>query len=238
MTKALLITVFAALAVSTPAHATSVFLVPHQDDEVISMGAAIAQAALEGETIIVVRVTGGCPYRWRPMRVFHLTRKGCRAARTREMRASLKRLVPEPGLLTFVGWGYPAGKITDDVARAVIARAAGLWPDATMWTTSRFDGHADHSALGRALADANIGGRQAVQPASWLPDTVAQGQWVEADEVVSLRVRKAALAYKYKSRRGHRRTWRYGIGWRSVGQTHLAYTMVDQRGLWVPQEAR
>lgn len=127
----------------------AVFLVPHADDETLTMGPAIEEHVNAGAHVIVVLVTDGHASAAR-----HLTGLSVEefsAARDREFLAACAALgVPE----TQVFFAHcPDGGLSPELARAVVATWIGLFPAGRFRTMTWTDGHRDHAALGSALRE-------------------------------------------------------------------------------------
>ena len=233
----------AAPAASTCRH---VFLSPHQDDEVLTMGAAL-RARVEqagpgsvgvarfttGERSTVRARFGGRGFvpagRTTPYvneRIAASTRL-FRFARDREFTAAARVLgVPAaniyldrlPGWARIPDWNTPdrGDEIRSGAERFVDAAIARFGPDAAYATTSDVDPSADHNALGRALRDRADDVRSV---AFYYP----QYQLSLLPEDVELSVESAAgrgvlrrAAAEYGLFKPA--AGRYGIGWLSAGR--------------------
>lgn len=156
-------------SMAAPAGTTEpvVFLVPHADDETLTMGPAIERAVAEGHHVVVVLVTDGRASSARELT--GLSVEEFSAARDREFLAACAALgVAEEQV--FLAHCVD-GALTPDLARSVVATWTGLFPAGRFGTTSWTDGHRDHAALGaalRELAPATTGEvRFYVKPDEW-----------------------------------------------------------------------
>ncbi|NAZ83072.1 hypothetical protein GTR02_14730 [Kineococcus sp. R8] len=156
-------------SMATPAgvDAPVVFLVPHADDETLTMGPAVERAVAEGRHVVVVLVTDG---RASGARAFTgLPVEEFSAARDREFLAACAALgVAEEQV--FLAHTVD-GALTPGLARAVVGTWTGLFPAGGFRTTTWTDAHRDHAALGAALRDLapTTGGdvRFYVKPDEW-----------------------------------------------------------------------
>jgi LmbE family N-acetylglucosaminyl deacetylase len=142
--------------------APAVFIVPHQDDEVLIMGSAIQAHLAANRPVYVVLVGDGTKSGVRGILDNHygisLTTAQFGAARDREFAASAALLgVPENHVIYE---HKPEGGITDAVASEVIdGLIARFGPDATYMTTSWLDIHPDHRTLGNVLNNRAVYGK-------------------------------------------------------------------------------
>lgn len=126
-----------------------VFLVPHADDETLTMGPAIERAVDEAAHVVVVLVTDGRASAARELT--GLSVEEFSAARDREFLAACAALgVAEEQV--FLAHCVD-GALTPALARSVVATWTGLFPAGRFRTTSWSDGHRDHAALGAALGE-------------------------------------------------------------------------------------
>ncbi|GAB7193041.1 PIG-L family deacetylase [Kineococcus sp. NUM-3379] len=127
----------------------AVFLVPHQDDETLTMGPAIEEHVNTGAHVVVVLVTDGKASGAR--RLTPLTVEEFSAARDREFLAACAALgVPEEQV--FLAHG-PDGALRTELARHVVGTWVHLFPAGRFRTTTWTDAHPDHAALGVALRE-------------------------------------------------------------------------------------
>lgn len=168
-------------ASSLPASANSganmsFFFVPHQDDDVISMGLAIAQATRAHRQVYVVEVTDGAQtqalakinyrinlidQRQPKKRLVPLTHATLAAARNREQRAALETLgVPASHIVVESQVGHPGTAAqpyftVDEPSYREFVRLltsyVNRYPKASFNTMSWLDLHPDHYHLGYAL---------------------------------------------------------------------------------------
>lgn len=138
-------------SMAAPAGTTApvVFLVPHADDETLTMGPAVERAVDEGNYVVVVLVTDGRASAARALT--GLSVEEFSAARDREFLAACEVLgVPQEQV--FLAHCVD-GELGPALARSVVATWTGLFPAGRFGTTSWTDGHRDHAALGAALRD-------------------------------------------------------------------------------------
>lgn len=151
-----------------PGETTSIWHIPHPDDETIGMAGALAAEAAAGRRNIVVFYTNGeasdvrlvlnglvyCTLHGR----YHdpdeegyepLDKAAFTRARLRETQAALARLGVAPEDVLNVG--LPDGRVTVDAAYEVMRTLDELFPHAAHRTTALTDPHPDHRNLARAL---------------------------------------------------------------------------------------
>jgi len=143
----------------SPRHVDLVFT-PHPDDETLSLGVWIANAAARGDRVIVVALSDGRSTGALPKVEARLGRPVSRdeiaAARLRELRAAATALGVAPADVypaRLDAEGSPGGsRVTEPEAAAVIQAFAERFPDATSATMSWVaEMHPDHLSAGRAL---------------------------------------------------------------------------------------
>jgi LmbE family N-acetylglucosaminyl deacetylase len=136
----------------------AIFLTPHQDDESLTMGAAIKQHVLAGREVIVILLTdGGASGVCKTM--FGTTeqdRADCVAERDREFTDAVTAqgatpVIPEDRMVD--------GTLTGAYTAEVIRKYALMYPNASFKTLSEYDSlHPDHRAAGRGLYAAYLWG--------------------------------------------------------------------------------
>lgn len=169
------------VAVATPAQAftgtPAVFFVPHQDDEVLSMGSAIREHVLAGRQVWVVLLTDGsssvqCAQQY-------ATRAECTAERDKEFNAGVTSMGANP---TIRGDRMVDGTLTAAYVQSVVEEYYNYCPagvcqykSASFKGTSEFDANVDHKAVGAGLraAVANSDKRFYISPAEWAGHTGA-----------------------------------------------------------------
>lgn len=141
-----------------PAAPTSVFVVAHQDDELVGMGATLRKHTNGADHVVVVVATDGSAtgavrkigaklgVDWTTISKAELT-----AHRDAEFMASCAALGADECLVAPAGLRMPDRGLTDAGADAIMAWAMATWPGAKIKTHSYLIGHTDHQALGRAL---------------------------------------------------------------------------------------
>lgn len=212
---------------STVAPTPAIYFVPHQDDEVLSMGADIAAHVAAGRRVILVLVTDGGASGARAtlckVKAVCLTVPEFVAARDREFATSAAALGVRPTDVFYEG--KPDGKLTVADARAVIASWAARYPGSSLKTMSPHDAHPDHRALGEALRSLRAAGvttdaRFMQSRLYWTPMPVS-GRFVAG----SPRVGAAANAYRvYDPAAG-----RYAIGWTYSVPSQFTRLVADPR---------
>lgn len=144
------------------ASTTEVFLIPHQDDEVLTFGPVIATlAAAKHEVWIVSYTTGANSNECLPSvagvctaeRLRGLPEAAFVARRDRELAASAARLgVPANRVLLTLAGPRPADrKATTAYLDEVVEAALTRWPAATFYSMSFVDQHPDHRGMAAAL---------------------------------------------------------------------------------------
>lgn len=153
-------------APAQPAHAraiyqpAAVFFVPHQDDETLSMGAAIAAHVAAGRDVRVVLLGDGTESGVRPalctQQSICLTEAAFGAARDREfLRATTALGVPESHIYFEHAKEGQLRYVVGPIIDKYIAR---FGPRATYSTMSWLDAHPDHYALGYTLNNRAVRG--------------------------------------------------------------------------------
>ncbi|MFE8644580.1 PIG-L deacetylase family protein [Sphingomonas sp. NCPPB 2930] len=137
-----------------------VLVAPHPDDEVLALGATLAQLSARGHAVHIYAVTDGegshpRSAEWTPERL--------RSERPLETERALARL----GLrATVERLGLPDGGVADH--EKALALRLQLRSDDTVFVTWRHDGHADHEACARAtLAAARASGAHCIEFPVW-----------------------------------------------------------------------
>lgn len=128
------------------------FFVPHQDDEVLQYGAAIAEHVAAGRTVWVVLLTDGgssvqCGIQYPG------NRPACVAARDQEFTNGVTAMGGHPVIRTDRAID---GKLTQVYAKAVIMNYYPNYPNSSFKAPSEFDGSTDHSYVGKALRSTGI----------------------------------------------------------------------------------
>jgi hypothetical protein len=143
----------------------AIFLSPHQDDESLTMGAAIRDHVLAGRTVYVVLLTDGgssgvCD--WDP---FYGDKAACTAERDKEFTNAVTKMGATPIIPTFIASGNSTaravdGSLTGTFTANVIRYLAGVYGTNTSFKTmSEYDSiSADHAAAGRGLYAAYLWG--------------------------------------------------------------------------------
>ena len=154
-----------ASAHSAPPAWPAVYLVPHQDDETLVMGASILQHVEAGRQVWIFLATDGSATQ--ACKTLGLSPAACTAERDREFRAAARSLgVPDSHVRIATrpdGSRYRDGSLTYSDARAILSwavntvrRANAGSPRMSVKAPSWTDDHPDHAALGAALRDASV----------------------------------------------------------------------------------
>ncbi|GAB96441.1 LmbE family N-acetylglucosaminyl deacetylase [Kineosphaera limosa] len=212
-----------------------VYLVPHQDDEVLSMAASIRRmvgrsgAACVHLVLVTDGISSGARTSmargWVPVggsgvvRV-SLTPAQFGAARDREFRAAAARLgVPAANVHLGLPKAPRVPALTPAASRQIVSAAIDRFGTRAGYTTmSDSDPLADHRNLGTALRQ--VGATRKVSSTSFLyppyrmPAPRQLSPTVATNDADRIAIRQAAAEYgRYDPRAG-----RYGIGWVSVPQ--------------------
>lgn len=127
-----------------------VVVAPHPDDEVIGCGGILAAAAEQGNPLVLIAVTDGeACYPPTP----GCSRQQLAAMRRAESVEALRRLGNLPAAIHRLG--LPDGGVRDHMQVLTQQLRRLLQPGDIVITTWRHDGHADHDAVGQAVADAS-----------------------------------------------------------------------------------
>lgn len=122
------------------------FFTPHQDDEVLSMGAAIKEYTDAGRPVFVVLLTdGGSSQYCIPQ---YGTRAACVAERDKEFTQGVQSM---GGIPIIRSDRMIDGTLTVAYAQRIIALYHANYPNASLRTMSQYDASPDHSNLGKAL---------------------------------------------------------------------------------------
>ncbi|RDW19731.1 PIG-L family deacetylase [Oceanobacillus chungangensis] len=144
------------LPVSVSANAGSTFyLVPHQDDELLTFGVSILRHLEVGHDVHLVLMTDGqssaAIKSVNKKLKKNLTKKEFSAARTKEFKASAKALgVPEKNLHFY---NYVDGKLKVGDVKKMVKEIQKKYLKARFKTMSYYDAHADHANAGKALQE-------------------------------------------------------------------------------------
>lgn len=157
-----------------PVGKTVLAFVPHQDDELLTMGAAISQYAAAGYDVHVILCTDGASSYVRTLLKngqscdFHsgthsytLSSGDFTAARDREFVDSCKALGIPTQNMHVASPRALDGSLTQDEAQAIVTSYLDRYPDAEVWATSPRVGdgqNADHRTLGEAVQKMSDGG--------------------------------------------------------------------------------
>ncbi len=183
---------------------TVVIYVPHQDDELLSMGILIAGHVTAGDDIEIVLLTDGSASSARSLVDGRLARLGLPplsvgdfvAARDREFLAGLAALGIPASHVHRVG--RMDGMLTGAEVRTTVERMASSFPGALHITTSLADRHSDHRAAAQGLAEARVGGSRAwaVARPSWPAGPAPVGCVFLADPSAGASLARAAAEYR------------------------------------------
>ena len=150
------------LTLATPAQAVNTspnyafFFTPHQDDEVLSMGAAIQAMTNAGRPVYVVLLTDGgssqyctknnAPLNW-------TTKAQCVAGRDAEFTNGVKSMGAIPIIRTDRAVD---GQLQVSYAQYIINLYHTNYPNASLRGMSQYDASNDHRAIGIALNNLNL----------------------------------------------------------------------------------
>lgn len=181
-----------------------VVVAPHPDDEVLAAGGLISEATRRGRPVCVIALTGGeacypASARW--------SRQAIATMRSAERLQGLDRL----GLAESdcVELGLPDGGLVDREAEVLGALRGLLQPGDEVFVTWREDGHPDHEAAGRAVAQACAAARAACHEVpvwmwQWARPGDARVPW---HRLRSMPLGEADLACKREALGAHRSQW-------------------------------
>lgn len=153
----------------------AIFLVPHQDDDVLLYGADLKNHVRAGRRTIAVLLTDGASSRICKAR-YGDDRAACTAERDREFRRAMEQL----GVESIIRHDRLVdGELAEGYAAHVMAQLVARFPRATLRAPSPMDDHPDHAATGRALRALPEGKdrRFYLKPALW-PSYPGVGRWV------------------------------------------------------------
>jgi LmbE family N-acetylglucosaminyl deacetylase len=161
-------------AVSARPGPPAIFLVPHQDDDVLMYGADLKNHVLSGRRTIAVLLTDGSSSRRCPD--LHDDRASCSGARDEEFLEAMHLLGVRPVI--------PAaratdGELTTPSVLGVMRRYLARFPRASFRAPTPRDPHPDHAAIGQALRKLvrSTDKRFYIKPSLW-PEYPDRGRWV------------------------------------------------------------
>ena len=201
--------------------AISLYVIPHQDDEVLTTGAAIQQEVAEGRTVVVLSTNRGenSNARTNPALISRLgytpTKEQFSAARDREFTETVLRLGGTPVVPPYAL--RQSDGFSDGAAIAALVR--GMFsPTVALRATGPTDYHIDHRACGDAV--------QALAAEGWGTDhrlfiassRIPEGFWPPGEPVNQMGEHGDVSEYH---------TWAYKhidvpSGWWGVGYTSAA----------------
>ena len=138
----------------------AIFLTPHQDDETLTMGAAIREHVLAGRDTWVLLLTDGASSGVCQKAPYNGDLAACTAERDREYRNAVHKMGAHAVVLADrkrdgANLASNTNPLTRSYVEAVIQRWAATYPNASFKTMSEFDTiHIDHRILGQGLWDA------------------------------------------------------------------------------------
>ena len=201
-------------------------LVPHQDDELLVMGAALKAAARTRDVRLVLHGLGdGTAVRRRLPRLlgYEPTPEEVGRVRDRELTVSASLLGISPDRVEAARPRQRERHFTEaDTRTAVLAALEGS-PDAEVWVVSEHDDNPDHVVLGRVVADLAREGRLA-RPARafvapWCRDRLPHPPLEREEGDIGYREQ---YAYRYTDVPAGQ----WGVGLRSVRE-HFAAQLED-----------
>lgn len=200
----------------------SIYYVPHQDDELLTMGhAIILQCAMDYDVKVVLVTNGrksnalrGVNQRLTENNMLPITRSTFVKARNREFIESLKTLGVKEDAVYFADLPDRTVTLTDMVS--IIEDYNKRYPNAEHNAFSYHDDHPDHRVTGEALLKLFQEG--AVQDARFFIQNKerdqTKGEYLPMDGEFYTTIKKAAKAYEiWQPEQGH-----YGIGYTSVSE--------------------
>lgn len=151
---------------------TSVYLVAHQDDELLFLGSQIRRQILQGVTVHVVLCTDGSGAPERTTVIAEAigrvpSREELTSHRDVEFLESCRRLgVPLANrhIHSSRGTRITDGKGTTTLFTTVIREWVRRYPQAQFFTHSWVDAHHDHRSLGKALDEMHLRGELSIAP--------------------------------------------------------------------------
>nr|WP_282958552.1 PIG-L family deacetylase [Metabacillus idriensis] len=132
---------------NTDGKPTAIFYVPHQDDELLSMGVGILHHLEVGYNVIVVLYTDGQGSS--VLNQLKMTPEEFGEKRDREFRRSTKALGVLSKNIHYLN--IPDSKVTKEDMRKIIMDYENLYPNAVHRAYSYYDLHNDHRVAGEAL---------------------------------------------------------------------------------------
>ena len=169
----------------------AIFLSPHQDDESLTMGAAIREHVLAGRTVFVVLLTDGSASGVCNEPPYNGDKQLCTIERDKEFSNAVHKMGATPMIQPD---RMEDGTLTGAYTAEVIQRLAAIYPNASFKTMSEYDSlHADHRAAGRGLYAAYLWGY--TDDARWY--VRREDQKVHAGTCTGRHNLDTALAYYY-----------------------------------------
>lgn len=169
----------------------AVFLSPHQDDESLTMGAAIREHVLAGRQVFVVLLTDGAGTGVCQEPPYNGDLQLCKAERDMEFSNAVVKMGAIPSIPDD---RMADGTLTGAYTAEIIKKWATEFPNASFKTMSEYDSiHPDHRAAGRGLYAAYLWGY--TNDARWY--VRREDQKVHAGTCTSRHNLDTALAYYY-----------------------------------------
>lgn len=201
-----------------------VFYVPHQDDDLLTMGVGIRNHIKGGHNVHVVMLTDGAASGVRTK--MGMTKEAFTKARNKEFELAMKALGVNSNNLEYRM--FQDGKLTINQVKSVISEYETLYPNAKHKSYSYTDSHVDHKNSGLALKQMVTSGdvtdaRFYVRRGTAVPSgkRLTTERYKVADKSVMI---AASAAYK----RNRPWTGYYGIGYRSVKQSFITFDKLPQ----------
>ena len=211
---------------SLPSAVDVVFYTPHQDDETLAGGAALATLAAANSSVMVVGLTDGSASLVRAE--LGMTTSSFVLARNHELRAAAWALTGHGCVFGSI----VNGTMTQDLALRVIRSWTTRYPKALHISMSTYDDNVEHKAAAAALTVVAGEGRQTrhvVSRPNWAAAEAGGGTlgYVTATGSALERLIAAVDAYEVVAPA----LGRYGIAYRSVPNL-LEALRTDPRTLW------
>jgi LmbE family N-acetylglucosaminyl deacetylase len=189
-----------------------IFYVPHQDDELLSMGASIINHVNSGQEVHLVLYTNGTASYMR--KVMNMNPRAFQQARNKEFILSAVSLGVKTKNIHFEN--LQDGSVTKTQARLMILKYNKKFPHAKHKAYSYYDKHSDHRVGGEALLDLHNEGK--ILDARFYVnhgryDTPGFEEYVTGKGSY-MRIKMAVNAYNINKPKAGL----YGIGFRSAGK--------------------
>lgn len=189
----------------------TIYYIPHQDDELLSMGVSITNHLAIGSEVHLVLYTNGTGSYLRTQ--MGMSAEAFQTARNKEFIISALSLGVDPNNIHFEN--YQDGAVTVEQTRKMILKYEAAYPGARHKAYSYHDKHNDHAAGGKALNELYNEGkvkdaRFYINYGRYDTPGIVEGSTAGGAE----KVKMAAAAYNINNAAAGL----YGIGYRSAGE--------------------